>query len=247
MPLETKTAALVIRSQPYGESDLIVSFLTREHGVVRGLAKGALRSRKRFAGCFEPFTLLELCCVLKGGNLARVVSADISRPHYGIREDFGRIQAGSAMLELALVLDIPAQESVTAFSLASEAVDRLGSSARPFELAAVFLIKYLDIAGFGIPAANCASCGGPITGTAYYLGGEGLSCRACSKGSGRPVGPGLTAFIRCAESMEDEKICRLRLGHVAMEEFYGFIKDYIASVTGKRLKSLAGIDAASFA
>jgi DNA repair protein RecO (recombination protein O) len=246
MPQETKMTALVIKAEPYGESDLIVSFLTGGHGVIRGLAKGALKSRKRFAGCFEPFTLLELAAVIKGDMLARVVSADIQRPHYGIREDLGRIQAGSAVLELALALEVPAPEREAAFSLAVSTVGMMERSKSPFELGAAFFVKYLSIAGFGIPASNCSSCGGPIKGTAYYKGGDGLLCAGCAKGTGRPLGPGLAAFIRCAESMEDERICRLRLAHGAMGEFHAFIKDYIHSVTGRRLRSLAVLGAASF-
>ncbi len=49
--------AVVLRTWPVHESDLIVSFFTREHGRVKGLAKAALRSRKRFGGALEPMTL----------------------------------------------------------------------------------------------------------------------------------------------------------------------------------------------
>ena len=43
-----KTAGFVLRSLQYGESDLIVTFYTREFGKIKGIAKGAKRSRKRF-------------------------------------------------------------------------------------------------------------------------------------------------------------------------------------------------------
>src|SRR4030042_422128 len=47
MPLFT-TNAIVIRSLNYGESDKIITFFTREFGKLKGIAKGARRSRKRF-------------------------------------------------------------------------------------------------------------------------------------------------------------------------------------------------------
>ena len=46
--------AVVLRTWPVHEADLIVSFFTRDYGRVRGVAKSALKSRKRFGGSLEP-------------------------------------------------------------------------------------------------------------------------------------------------------------------------------------------------
>ncbi len=49
--------AVVLRTWPVHEADLIVSFFTRDYGRMRGIAKAALKSRKRFGGALEPMTL----------------------------------------------------------------------------------------------------------------------------------------------------------------------------------------------
>ncbi|HEY1679234.1 MAG TPA: DNA repair protein RecO, partial [Candidatus Sulfotelmatobacter sp.] len=49
--------AVVLRTWPVHEADLIVSFFTRDYGRMRGVAKAALKSRKRFGGALEPMTL----------------------------------------------------------------------------------------------------------------------------------------------------------------------------------------------
>src|SRR6202165_5641173 len=49
--------AVVLRTWPVHEADLIVSIFTREYGKVRRVAKSALKSRKRFGGALEPMTL----------------------------------------------------------------------------------------------------------------------------------------------------------------------------------------------
>src|SRR5260370_40171721 len=46
--------AVVLRTWPVHEADLIVSFFTRDYGKVRGVAKSALKSRRRFGGGLEP-------------------------------------------------------------------------------------------------------------------------------------------------------------------------------------------------
>jgi DNA repair protein RecO (recombination protein O) len=50
--------AVVLRTWPVHEADLIVSFFTRDYGRMRGVAKAALKSRKRFGGALEPMTLV---------------------------------------------------------------------------------------------------------------------------------------------------------------------------------------------
>lgn len=49
--------AVVLRTWPVNEADLIVSFFTRDYGRMKGMAKSALKSRKRFGGALEPMTL----------------------------------------------------------------------------------------------------------------------------------------------------------------------------------------------
>ncbi len=48
--------ALVLRTWAFGEADLLVSLFTRERGVVKGVARHAMRSRRRFGGALEPGT-----------------------------------------------------------------------------------------------------------------------------------------------------------------------------------------------
>lgn len=48
--------AIVLRTWPFLEADLLVSLLTRERGVVKGVARHAMRSRRRFGGALEPGT-----------------------------------------------------------------------------------------------------------------------------------------------------------------------------------------------
>jgi DNA repair protein RecO (recombination protein O) len=51
--------AVVLRTWPVREADLIVSFFTRDYGLVRGVARSALKSRKRFGGALEPMTVAQ--------------------------------------------------------------------------------------------------------------------------------------------------------------------------------------------
>src|SRR6187397_190419 len=57
MPL-VETESLVIKSYNLAEADKIVVLLTRDHGVVRGVAKGAKRLKSKFGSGLEPFSVV---------------------------------------------------------------------------------------------------------------------------------------------------------------------------------------------
>src|ERR1700678_1240634 len=48
--------AVVLRTWPIHEADQIVSLFTRDFGKIKGVAKSAARSRRRFGGALEPMT-----------------------------------------------------------------------------------------------------------------------------------------------------------------------------------------------
>jgi DNA repair protein RecO (recombination protein O) len=48
--------AVVLRTWPIHEADLIVSLFTRDQGKIKGIAKSASKSRRRFGGALEPMT-----------------------------------------------------------------------------------------------------------------------------------------------------------------------------------------------
>jgi len=59
VPLK-ESEAIVLRSYPLRESDLLVTFFTRAEGKVRGVARAAKKSKKRFGGALEPLTYVRV-------------------------------------------------------------------------------------------------------------------------------------------------------------------------------------------
>ena len=59
MPLK-ESEAIVLRTYPFRESDLLVTLFTRTEGKIRGAARAAKKSRRRFGGALEPLTYVKL-------------------------------------------------------------------------------------------------------------------------------------------------------------------------------------------
>src|ERR1700739_4673066 len=54
--IQRQSEAMVLRTWPFHEADLLVSLFTREQGRVKGVARHAMKSRRRFGGALEPMT-----------------------------------------------------------------------------------------------------------------------------------------------------------------------------------------------
>ncbi len=81
--------AIIMRTWEFGETDLLVSFFTSDKGRLKGVAKGARKSRKRFANCLDLLSLVKLEYELKRGReLYFLHSGKLVHAFPGIRSVF---------------------------------------------------------------------------------------------------------------------------------------------------------------
>src|SRR5258708_12512325 len=77
MPLK-ESEAIVLRTYPLRESDLLVTLFTRLEGKVRGVARAAKKSRRRFGGALEPLTYIKVAYEdRERQELARLYSCEV--------------------------------------------------------------------------------------------------------------------------------------------------------------------------
>ncbi|MGB7201130.1 MAG: DNA repair protein RecO [Pyrinomonadaceae bacterium] len=82
MPL-IETESLVLKSYNLAEADKIVVLLTRDHGVVRGVAKGAKRLKSRFGSGLEPFSEIKVSYFEKeNAELVSIQKVDLLKSNF---------------------------------------------------------------------------------------------------------------------------------------------------------------------
>jgi len=87
--------AVVLRWRAYGESDKIATLLTEDFGKLTGIAKGAQRSKRRFANSLEPFAGVRLHFRLRPqASLAFLESCELVRPVGNLVEPLKLAYAG---------------------------------------------------------------------------------------------------------------------------------------------------------
>lgn len=77
---ELRDEAFLLRAVDYRDHDRIVTLLTREHGAIGVMARGARRSRKRFGGALEPFQRVAITWK-PGRGLGTLAEAVVRRSH----------------------------------------------------------------------------------------------------------------------------------------------------------------------
>src|SRR5207237_10078531 len=73
-----ESEAIVLRTYPLREADLLVTLFTRVEGKVHGVARSAKKSKRRFGGALEPLTHVRAYYdVRERQELARLDSCEV--------------------------------------------------------------------------------------------------------------------------------------------------------------------------
>src|ERR1700744_6436339 len=103
--------AIVLRTYPMREADLLVTLFTRSEGKVKGVARSAKRSKRRFGGALEPLTLVRAYYDdREGQELARLDSCDILDSPLSHAIDYPRVAALEHIAETLVEL-LPEREA----------------------------------------------------------------------------------------------------------------------------------------
>lgn len=243
--LPRPASGLVLRLRPLGESDLLVDLFCKERGRLTALAKGGKRSKQRFFGVLLAGHLLQLSLAPgKAGDLWRLEAAAVLEAHLGLRQDFRRLLAAGPVLELLLRATAPHDPQPGVLELALITLARLQRGDEAAELASalvIFLVRLLDLLGYGLNLEACLACGRPaaeISEPRLSLAG-GLSCPACPEAQGaRPVLPGLIKSLAAARALEPASLARLRLAPTLLPSALAFLAAFWREIAGHDLPSL---------
>ena len=143
----TEAEGIVLRLTDFGEADRIVTLFTLEQGKMQGVARGAKRSKKRFAGALEPFAHLKLQ-LHAGTGLATLSSADILDIFSGIRADLERIGCAAYACELVERLTPEHEPTPRLFRLLYCYLERLNEAPASPSDRRFFAVNLLKILGY---------------------------------------------------------------------------------------------------
>lgn len=157
---ELRSKAFLLRTRAYSESDVIAVLLTRDHGKVSGIARGARRSKRRFAGpALEPLHEIEVR--FKRRPNVELVFLDESRlvePFDAITASVEAFAWSAYLTELAEVI-LPLGEPCHAiYDVYRATLEQLALGAAAEPTAQHFVLRVLEHAGWCPDFERCGIC-----------------------------------------------------------------------------------------
>jgi DNA repair protein RecO (recombination protein O) len=215
--------AIVLRTWPFHEADLLVSLFTREQGRVKGVARHAMKSRKRFGGALEPATHVRAHYTERPQQeLVRLDSFEILWSPLSAPVDALRLAGMQLVVEVLeeAMPDLAVEDNI--FRLATTVLTAMESS-RPLTLSPKPSAVYLPVTYFCLwmnrlmgwwpELGHCAACGLDLCGKQVWWSptADGVTC----KDDRRPGSRALSA-----ESVaESYRIARTSLAELAGEDW----------------------------
>lgn len=239
-----KATGFVLKSLNYGESDLIITFYSREFGKIKGIAKGAKRSKKRFANVFEPFSLTDIIFSRKTRDtLVFIESCDIVEHYAAIRQNLEKTLTASYFIDLADSFSPEGKTNENLFILLEDFLSLLTRENASDAAVRFFEMRLLKIAGFEPALTACARCRTPVTnGKTYYFSPKegGITCADCAR-PGRydqGISAGTVRTLLLGKDMDMGKLKRVCFSENLTAESRNLLCGFISYVLGKEVKSL---------
>jgi len=176
--------AIQLRLYPYGDYDQIVVFLSRELGLLRGIAKGARRPKSRIGGSLAPLRCNHVQ-LHRGKSLHRVGQIQGLYSFPRLQRDYDRLMCGLVAAELISIFapeEDPQPELYDAMLLTLES---LNHSETPRATLLWFLLYFLENQGYAQDLQACQVCELEFRERDYRffdLGAGGLLCEDCKSG-----------------------------------------------------------------
>jgi DNA repair protein RecO (recombination protein O) len=173
-----ESEAIVLRTYPLREADLLVTLFTRAEGKVRGVARSAKKSKRRFGGALEPLTHVRAFYdVRERQELVRLDACEVLESPMASEVSYAR---ATALAHLGELLDelLPDREANDAIFRLTLSVLHVLTGDDIWMPVTYFDLWLTRLVGFLPELTECIVCGRGLNGSRAYFHAlaDGLMC-----------------------------------------------------------------------
>src|SRR6478736_2334263 len=168
-----ESEAIVLRTYPLREADLLVTLFTRLEGKVRGVARSAKKSKRRFGGALEPLTYVRAFYDVR----ERLDSCEVLESPMASEVSYPRAVALGHIAELLDEL-LPDHEANDAIFRLTLSVLNVLDGPEVWMPVTYFELWLTRLVGFLPELTECVVCGRNLNGDRAYFHAlaDGLMC-----------------------------------------------------------------------
>ncbi len=236
--------AIVLQTSDYAEWDRLASLYTRDFGRIRGIAKGAKRSQKRFGSALEPFSHVDVFFVDKENHgLIRLERCRIIKMFPEIALDIKKITFGNYVLELINTLTPEKVKQTEIFDLLLFFITLLGQEDFREELLRIFEFRLFSLLGYQPQFLHCVGCGQEFSLQNRYkfsIKRGGIVCQGCYSQHTEllPLSNGTIRIFQQVQNFTLLKVKRIFFSPAEHEEGKILFDKFLQYHIGKKPKSL---------
>lgn len=159
-----KATGINLKAMPMGETDRLVTVLTKEHGLIRAIAPGARKHKSRLGGRSGMFVVNDLLFA-KGKSLDKLIQAETLQSFPGLSKNLAKLTTSQYLAELALAQALSDQPQEELYTLLLEHLGRIEAAAKPNILPCLAQATFhmLALAGVAPEVFRCCLSRSPLT------------------------------------------------------------------------------------
>jgi DNA repair protein RecO (recombination protein O) len=160
-----KATGINLKAQAFGESDRIVTILTREFGLIRAIASGARKHLSSLGGRSGMFVVNELL-IAKGRSIDKITQAQTIKTYPGLGGDLGKLAASQYLAEIVLaqaLSEFPQDELFEVFNEHLNRLEKLPKNRGVLAYLVHGVFQLLDLAGLKPQVEACCLTGNIVT------------------------------------------------------------------------------------
>jgi len=145
-----ETEGLILKSYGLAEADKIVILLTKNEGLVRGVARGAKRLKSRFGGGLEVFSIVQLSYFQKEDReLVSIGNIELLKSYFEKASEPNFFESLAYLVELLLEFAQPHDPNEKLYRMTKACVDAAANNPDDFESFVVYFeIWLLKLGGY---------------------------------------------------------------------------------------------------
>jgi DNA repair protein RecO (recombination protein O) len=247
-----RSEGIVLRTFPFGEADLIVTYLTLDSGLVKLFAKSPRKFKSRFGSSLEPLTHSRISFWGREDTaLPKLTQSDIISPFQSIRDNLSKFLKVSEIIELTINFIPERDVNKKVYTLLLNTLQAIESNSPSASLSKGgkggfvdedlmvnhYKIKFLQLVGFAPRLDSCGRCG--KIGYRFYISQGSILCELCAKGIDSPISisPAALRFYTDLLTWDTSKVNRIRPSEMLLLELSDIINMHIKYILSKPLKS----------
>ena len=229
------STAVILRTKQYGENDIIVDLYTATHGRTQAIARGALKSKKRYMGALEVGHLVKVDYPIKQG-LATLGPCDVLHGQWQIRKNLKALQQMYYVIELCLVVTPLEEKDEALFQSLVELLAALESGPGLDEIYLfAWELRLFSHLGYHLQIGRCPLTGCPPDGINAQQGG------CVSALAGKSYWPVRTEALRVLYRLQQQQEIKDDLFYLSKqdeEQIRSAFAGLWTHITGQSLRSL---------